>query len=79
LTIEELALMVNRTPMSVSKRIKECQEERQVVSKEHFYPLLTKRIGKRIILNLVARILMLRFPSKMCNALKKPDLSFFGY
>jgi hypothetical protein len=31
LTIEELALMVNRTPMSVSKRIKEYQEERQVV------------------------------------------------
>lgn len=31
LTIEELALMVNRTPMSVSKRIKEYQEDHNVV------------------------------------------------
>lgn len=31
LTIEELALMVNRTPLSVSKRIREYQEEHQVI------------------------------------------------
>src|SRR5690554_1148688 len=31
LTVEELALLVNRSPLSVSKRIKEYQEEHQVV------------------------------------------------
>lgn len=54
LTIEELALMVNRTPMSVSKRIKEYQEEHQVVlpikgNKLDMGPGITH---KRIILEL---------------------------
>lgn len=54
LTIEELALMVNRTPMSISKRIKEYQEERQVVlpikgNKLDMGPGITH---KRIILEL---------------------------
>lgn len=54
LTIEELALMVNRTPLTVSKRIKEYQEERQVVlpikgNKLDMGPGITH---KRIILEL---------------------------
>lgn len=54
LTIEELALMVNRTPMSVSKRIKEYQEEHQIVlpikgNKLDIGPGITH---KRIILEL---------------------------
>jgi len=54
LTIEELALMVNRTPMSVSKRIKEYQEEHQIVlpikgNKLDMGPGITH---KRIILEL---------------------------
>lgn len=54
LTIEELALMVNRTPMSVSKRIKEYQEEHKVVlpikgNKLDIGPGITH---KRIILEL---------------------------
>ena len=52
--VEELALIVNRTPMSVSKRIKEYQEEHQVVlpikgNKLDMGPGITH---KRIILEL---------------------------